>query len=254
MQTETPAAAGRAWRSVLAHIEGRLIDGDLRPGDHLPPERELAAALGVGRSSVREAIRVLEGFGLVRTQTGSGPRSGAIIIATPRGGMSALMRLQVAARGFPVADIVRTRLLIETSVAAELAAADGRADLADAAELLDAMDVGGLTPAEFLALDAQFHAALADATGNQVVTAIMAGLRTSIEGYALAAVPLFDDWGAATATLRREHRGILDAIVAGDPAGAADLVRAHIAGYYVQSGLAGSHAPALAGAGPPAGT
>ena len=80
----------KAWESVLARIEERLVDGRLRPGDHLPPERTLAAELGVARSSVREAVRVLEAMGLIRTQTGSGPSSGAIIIARPIGGMQAL--------------------------------------------------------------------------------------------------------------------------------------------------------------------
>ncbi|MGO7983463.1 FadR/GntR family transcriptional regulator, partial [Rhizobium johnstonii] len=63
----------RAWQLVLEHVESALLDGRLHPGDHLPSERDLAAQLGVGRSSVREAVRVLEVLGLVRTQTGSGP-------------------------------------------------------------------------------------------------------------------------------------------------------------------------------------
>src|SRR5918995_7088961 len=137
ISTQLPSA--RAWRSVLEHIEADLLDGRLAPGDRLPPERELAARLGVGRSSVREALRVLEVLGLVRTGTGSGPTSGAIIIATPRGGMSALLRLQVAAQGFPLADVVATRLLLEMAVAADVAAAE-EPDLGPAFETLAAMD------------------------------------------------------------------------------------------------------------------
>src|SRR5690554_7246196 len=111
----------RAWRIVLEHVERELLDGRLGPGDRLPSERDLSTDLGVGRSSVREALRVLEVLGLIRTATGSGPNSGAIIVALPGGGMSALMRLQVAATGFAVADIVKTRLVLETAVAADLA-------------------------------------------------------------------------------------------------------------------------------------
>src|ERR1700710_760952 len=96
----------RAWQEALSSVESRLISGDLVPGDHLPSERTLAAELGVGRSSVREALRVLEVLGLLRTQSGSGPESGAIIIARPSGGMSSLIRLQVAAQGFAVDDVV----------------------------------------------------------------------------------------------------------------------------------------------------
>ncbi|MGO1852674.1 MAG: FadR/GntR family transcriptional regulator, partial [Microbacteriaceae bacterium] len=63
MSKEAPQ---RAWRIVLEHIERDLLDGRLGPGDRLPSERELSADLGVGRSSVREALRVLEVMGLIR--------------------------------------------------------------------------------------------------------------------------------------------------------------------------------------------
>jgi GntR family transcriptional repressor for pyruvate dehydrogenase complex len=225
-------AEPRAWEGVLAHIEARLVDGRLRPGDHLPAERSLAADLAVARSSVREAIRVLEAMGLVRTQTGSGPSSGAIIVARPVGGMQALMRLQVAASGFPVADVVRTRLLLETAVAVELAERSVAVDLADARQLLDAMDDPALSPHEFLALDAQFHLSLAEASGNTVVAATMAGLRSSIEGYVLAGLGRIPDWTDMAARLRAEHRALVAAISAGDSAGARTRIHDHISGYY----------------------
>lgn len=225
----------RAWQSVLEHVESRLVSGDLSPGDRLPAERALSAELGVGRSSVREALRVLEVLGLIRTHAGSGPNAGAIIISTPGGGMSALMRLQVAARGFPVADIVRTRLILETSVAGDLADAAPGPDLSAAEGLLDAMDSADLTPPEFLALDAAFHLALAEASGNQVITATMAGLRSGIEGYALAGLATIDDWASTSARLRREHRGIVDAIGAADAATARTRVHDHISGYYAET-------------------
>ncbi|KQV06543.1 FadR/GntR family transcriptional regulator [Leifsonia sp. Root112D2] len=239
----------RAWEVVLETIETELLSGRLKPGDHLPPERTLAADLRVGRSSVREAIRVLEVLGLVRTATGSGPHSGAIIVATPSGGMSALMRLQVAAQGFPVADVVRTRLLLETAVAADLAeradASGASAELEAATQLLDAMDSPSLTQPEFLALDAQFHVALAEASENQVVTAMMAGLRNSIEGYVLAGAPALPDWDATVTRLRHEHRGILSAIEAADVALARTRIHDHITGYYAESHLTGPSAHPL---------
>jgi GntR family transcriptional regulator, transcriptional repressor for pyruvate dehydrogenase complex len=150
--------------------------------------------------------------------------------------------LQVAARGFPVADIVRTRLILETSVASDLADAqhadDSRApDLAPADALLDAMDSPALDPAEFLALDAAFHLALAEASGNQVITATMAGLRGGIEGYALAGLTTIPDWGATSRRLRHEHRGIIDAIRAADAATARSRVHDHISGYYAETFL-----------------
>ncbi|MFF2494060.1 FadR/GntR family transcriptional regulator [Agromyces sp. NPDC058064] len=232
----------RAWRTVLEHIETQLLDGALRPGDRLPGERALSAELGVGRSSVREALRVLEVLGLIRTQAGSGPSAGAVIIATPGGGMSALMRLQVAASGFPVADIVRTRLILESAVAGELAERLGRGasdpiELGAADRLLDAMDSPALTAAEFLALDAEFHLALAEASGNQVITATMAGLRSGIEGYALEGLAHLDDWHATSQRLRGEHRGIVEAIRAADAPSARARTHDHISGYYAETSI-----------------
>src|SRR5690606_40595078 len=117
--------------------------------------------------------------------TGSGPSSGAIVIATPSGGMSTLLRLQVAAQGFPLGDVVKTRLVLETTVAASLAADPAR-DTADAHRVLVAMDAADLTAEEFLALDAQSHLALAEASGNTIIDAMMAGRRASIESYVQA--------------------------------------------------------------------
>lgn len=227
-----PDSELRAWQVVLERIEGDLREGRLAPGDRLTPERELAAQLGVGRSSVREAIRVLEVLGVVRTATGSGPSAGAMIVTTPRGGLAAFLRLQVAASGFPLDDVVRTRIVLEGDVAETLAASD--ADLVEIHDILDAMDADSLRREDFLALDARFHQALAEASGNAVVAAMMAGLRSSIESYTQAGAALLDDWESTSARLRAEHREIVDAVAGGEGAVARDRVRAHIAGYSTQ--------------------
>ncbi len=227
----------RTWQVVLEKIESDLLDGVLAPGDRLPPERELASTLGVGRSSVREALRVLEVMGLLRTGTGSGPTAGAIIIATPQGGMSALLRLHVAAHGFPLDDVVATRLILEAAVV-EILSADRTKSTQAALDIVDAMDADDLSAGEFLALDARLHLALAEASGNVVITAMMAGLRTSIETYVQAGAARIPDWPSTAARLRAEHRAILEAVDRADAASARTLIREHISGYYAEAGLA----------------
>ena len=243
IDASAPIDSRRAWEVVLQHIEGDLLAGRLVPGDHLPAERTLSSELGVGRSSVREALRVLEVLGLIRTQTGSGPQSGAIIVARPSGGMSSLMRLQVAAQGFDVRDVVKTRLVLESAVVTELAELVARdtadsapLDLGVAAQLLDAMDADGpVSEAEFLALDAAFHLALAELSGNAVSASMMAGLRNSIESYVLAGAPNLPSWAETSGRLRHEHRAIVSAIEAGDAELARTRVTAHITGYYTET-------------------
>lgn len=227
----------RTWQVVLEKIESDLLDGVLAPGDRLPPERELASTLGVGRSSVREALRVLEVMGLLRLGTGSGPTAGAIIIATPQGGMSALLRLHVAAHGFPLDDVVATRLILEAAVV-EILSADRTKSTQAALDIVDAMDADDLSAGEFLALDARLHLALAEASGNVVITAMMAGLRTSIETYVQAGAARIPDWPSTAARLRAEHRAILEAVDRADAASARTLIREHISGYYAEAGLA----------------
>lgn len=227
-----PNTAPRAWQVVLERIESDLREGRLAPGSRLTPERELATQLGVGRSSVREAVRVLEVLGVVRTATGSGPTAGAMIVTTPRGGLAAFLRLQVAANGFPLTDVVRTRIVLECDVAERLA--DGHADLADVVEILDAMDADDLAPDEFLALDARFHQALSEVSGNAVVSAMMAGLRSSIEAYTRAGAARLEAWPSVSERLRAEHRSIVAAVSAGDADGAREAVRAHITDYYTE--------------------
>lgn len=224
-------APTKAWRVVLDRIESDLLSGALQPGDRLPPERELATTLGVGRSSVREALRVLEVMGLIRTATGSGPQAGAIIIGTPTGGMSVLLRLQVAAQSFAIEDVVRTRIALESAVVGTLAA-ETSVDLGEVERVLEVMDDASLSAAEFVALDAQLHLALAEAAGNGVIVAMMAGLRDAIEGYVAQGVERIADWEDESARLRHEHRHIVEVIGEGDADAARIAVAEHILGYY----------------------
>ncbi len=223
----------KAWRVVLEHVERRLRDGELGPGDRLPGERDLAARLGVGRSSVREALRVLEVMGVLSTATGSGPRSGAIVTTSAGSGVAQVLGLQAAAPAVAFDDVVATRLVLESAVVTDLASAEPR--LEAASELLDAMDDPSLEADEFLALDARFHAALAEATGNAVIETIMAGLRAAIETYVQHGAHAIEDWPRTRSRLQREHRGVLDAIAAREPDGARARIHDHISGYYDQT-------------------
>ncbi|RFA23703.1 hypothetical protein B7R25_01000 [Subtercola boreus] len=113
-------------------------------------------------------------------------------------------------------------------------------DLSAAVEILDAMEASGAaepTPEEFLALDAQFHYALAEAAGNEVIAAMMTGLRNSIESYAIAGLPNLASWRETSARLRREHRAIVAAIRSADATDARRVVDDHITGYYAEAGF-----------------
>jgi GntR family transcriptional regulator, transcriptional repressor for pyruvate dehydrogenase complex len=220
----------RAHELVLQRIERDLADGALAVGDRLPGERALAEELTVGRSSVREAIRVLEALGVVRTAVGSGPESGAIVVADPSTSLGSALRLHAATQHLPIPDLVETRILLESWALQQ--AAQRKPETAAVETLLASMDEPGLDPEEFLRRDAAFHVAMAGLAGNVVVEAMMAALRDSIHGYVTAGVPRIADWAAVADTLRGEHHAILGAVRRGHGAKAADLVQHHIRGYF----------------------
>jgi GntR family transcriptional regulator, transcriptional repressor for pyruvate dehydrogenase complex len=225
----------RTHQLVLSWIENELSEGRLTVGGRLPAERTLADQLKVSRTSVREAIRILEAMGVVRAGVGSGPEAGTVVISDPTAALGSALRLHVATQHLPVADIVETRVLLE-SWAASRARPDAP-ELEAAGALLDEMAVDGLAIEDFLALDVRFHLALADAAGNAVVSAMMGSLRESIQGYAAQLTSNLPDWEDTASRLKAEHRDILAAVRNNDGERAAKLVAAHIEGYYQEAGL-----------------
>ncbi|XAS71468.1 FCD domain-containing protein [Micrococcaceae bacterium Sec5.1] len=224
----------RTHELVLQWIEKQLSDGDLALGGRLPGERAMAEQLQVSRTSVREAVRILEAMGVVRAGVGSGKDAGTVVIAEPGSALGSTLRLHVATRHLPVADIVETRVLLESWAAAR--AKVGAPALDEAAALLEQMD-NSPDIETFLALDARFHVALAQAAGNTVVSAMMASLRGAIENYAGKLTGNLPDWKATSGRLRAEHHAILAAVNANDGGRAADLVAAHIQGFYKEAGV-----------------
>jgi GntR family transcriptional repressor for pyruvate dehydrogenase complex len=224
----------RTHQLVLQWIESQLLGGQLALGGRLPAERTLAEQLGVSRTSVREAIRILEAMGVVRAGVGSGPEAGTVVIADPTAALGSALRLHVATSHLPVADIVQTRVLLESWAVAR-AQTDSPA-LTEAAALLEEMENSNQTD-QFLALDVRFHLALAEAAGNAVVSAMMGSLREAIQSYAGRLTANLPDWDSTAARLRAEHRLILTAINKNDGATAAKLVTDHIQGYYEEAGL-----------------
>jgi DNA-binding FadR family transcriptional regulator len=97
------------------------------------------------------------------------------------------------------------------------------------------MDDSGTPVPDFLHLDAEFHVTVSRAAGNPLISTLMDALRTSIADHTLARAQALPDWERTAARLRSEHREILDALRRGDSAAAAELVRQHISGYYMET-------------------
>lgn len=231
-----PATTARAYTVVLDWLEERLRSGKISVGDKLPGERQFAEDFGISRASVREAIRVLDAMGLVRSATGSGPKAGAVVISEPSAALAWALRMHVATRSLPVGDLVQTRLLLETQSAIGAASAPDGPErtriLERAEELLDVMDDPELPARDFHAHDAEFHVLLASLAGNVVVETIMASLRQSTIGYVQETVSGLGNWPEISRTLQEQHREIVAAVRERRGEEAAELLRHHITWFY----------------------
>jgi len=231
-----PVSHVRTYELVLQSIETQIVSGALRAGERLPPERELAVMLGVSRPAVREALRVLEAQGAVRSQVGKGPDSGTTIDRVPSGALGRLLRLHVALGSFPIEDVVETRVVLERS-SVVLACRNARPqNLARMRAALLAMDAPEVDRETFNQLDTDFHVALADAGGNRLMSDVTGAIRESVRMPILAAVTAMPEtgknsWPRVRDGLRADRHAIFAAVEAGEGDQAADRLEEHIRGF-----------------------
>jgi GntR family transcriptional regulator, transcriptional repressor for pyruvate dehydrogenase complex len=244
-----PVPRSRTYELVLTRIEQLMLDGRLRIGDRLPPERELSLMLGVSRSAIREALRVLEAQGALRPRVGTGPDSGNVIAAMAGAGLTQFLRLHIALAHFPLNDVVEARAALERS-SARLAAERAKSeDLERMREQLDRMDVAGLPCETFNDHDTEFHVSIAEAAGNRLVADLTVSVRSAVRQTLLTVFQRVEDWQALAARLRAEHHAIYDAIAAGEVERAGEAVEAHIRSVHHEVVIPALGQPGAEGAG-----
>lgn len=180
----TPIKKRRLSDQVSAEIQVRIAAGDLRSGDKLPPERELAENFGVSRGAVREALRNLERTGMVSLQAGS--RGGAFIGRGDSSMIGDSFRNLYQLGSVSLEELTETRIWLESTVAQVACTRATKEDLdaltanVDEAERLhkakrydDKIDV-----------HVEFHNLLAQATHNAVMVMLMAALMEVMRDFA----------------------------------------------------------------------
>jgi GntR family transcriptional repressor for pyruvate dehydrogenase complex len=223
-----PVPRRRAFEDVIVQVEEAIADGRIGPGDRLPPERELAGQLRVSRASVREALRVLEAFGVVTSRQGRGADAGSVVTAGDQNGLAGLLRIYTLLMKVPLSDLVDLRVAIESMTAREAAKRKAGARLAELAAAIGEVEDRG----EFLRLDTGFHVELARASGNALAPLMMEALRETIAHQMRAAFDEVSDWDATRERIAADHAALAEAIEAGDCERAATTVEDHIRGFY----------------------
>jgi len=179
------ARKNRIFQDVVEQIQEAIIDGRLRVGEKLPAERELKEMLQTSRSTLREALRVLEQKGLIEIKLGMG--GGAVVKAVSADQMTASLDLLIRFQKVSLAHLAEFRERVEGDV---IVLAAERAEAADIKELdrrldkaRECVDRGLDGMNDFLAADKHLHILFAKMTGNPIYISILKTIHDNIHRY-----------------------------------------------------------------------
>lgn len=202
------------------HLREQILGGQWPVGTRLPGETALAASLGVGRSTVREAVRALAEAGLVKSRQGAGV---FVVSTTPHEDFGT--RLRRAA----VAEVYEVRAMLEVQAARLAAERRTGADVeAMVAALARRRLAAGADDAAFVDADIALHAAIVAAAGNPVLTDLFAEFAPALREALVELVDLLGLRGADPATGEAAHAALVAAIAAGEAEEAAGILGAEL--------------------------
>lgn len=202
----------RLYQDIVDHIQEMIVSGRLAAGDQLPSERQLANQFDVSRTAVREAIRALTEKGLVEIRLGRGSFVTVPSVEHVAESITLLFRVDNQATN---ADLLAARELLEVPIAGLAAQNRTEANIQRMKELLQTMRERVGKPFEFNEADTEFHAELARASGNPVLSVLIQSLIPHVMGSARDMATYKDEHTIAgdlhEAILRQVERGNVQA-------------------------------------------
>jgi len=213
----------RVTDDAITRIRHMILTGELAPGDRLPPESDLAANLGLSRTSLREAVRALTVLGVIDTRQGDGSYITGLGPELLLGALGLAVDLQ---REDTIPDLIAVRRILEPAATALAATRASAVDLEQIRSYI-ALDLDDHKVGEYIELDWEFHHAIARASANPLLSVLLDGLvapTIRMRAWRERTLP-----GILDRTLE-EHRLIADALDARDPNLAYAAATVHIAG------------------------
>jgi GntR family transcriptional repressor for pyruvate dehydrogenase complex len=221
----------RLYQTIVDQIEAAIARGDLRPGQRLPSERDLVEQFGASRPTVREALRVLEADGLVRSRPGD--PNGPEVLAFSSAGLVKQMTRLARLEELSIAELVAFRMILDASASMLAARLRTEAELVEMERTMTVMEAAidrGFD--EFSEADVAFHDAVADASRNSMIQVC----NNVVRGVVLSLIADKVTRSLNSKALMREslqhHREVFDAIRAGDGLAAARISRRNLYDYY----------------------
>lgn len=201
----------KASERLARDIAGRIADGEFEDGDRLPHERDMLGQLDVGRATLREALRLLESWGLVTIRTG--PGGGPVVRKPQPQDFADQLALMLQFHQFTLADVSDARLALEPQVARLAAERISKPEIETLRRTIEAMAESLEDEQTFFEQNRIFHSVIADASGSAIIQIFQDSLKEIGEGASAGveyAAPQF-------LAILESHSRIVDALEAHDP-------------------------------------
>lgn len=213
----------KVFVQVAAHLEREILTGNLKPGDRLPPERDLRTMFGVGRPAIREALIKLQEAGLIEIGNGAPARVSAPNAARIVAGMVPAVQ-QLLANSEGQRQLQGVRLFLEVGLVRHAARHATQSDLAKVEEAVAENKKAIGNREEFIRTDVAFHFLFAQIVGNPVFRAVYEAMSTWLHEQRHAAPIKPGDYKIAYAA----HKRIFEAVASRDPDAAEAAMQDHL--------------------------
>jgi len=215
-----PVRSGQTTEQVVARVYELIKREDLKPGERLPPERELSKQLGISRPALRAGLSSLISIGVLQSRQGSG----TFIVDGPPALDSEPLRLLAQLHGFSFEHMFETRSILEVGAAGMAAERATGEQLATMSEQIADMFASLKDPQQFLVHDIAFHRAVAAASGNPTLATLVEMVSAILYERRRDTIERAHDFNEALELHRRVYR----AIRARNPEEAREAMREHI--------------------------
>lgn len=219
----TPVSLGRISEFIVDQIRRLIRERQLRPGDRLPSERDFCQQFGVSRVTVRDALRLLEGAGLIDARVGA--RGGAFVRVPTGSKIGEGIADMVSMAALEAEEVTETRLVLELGIVPLVCERAGEEDLRALEGICDRGEEALAEGRYDVNYSAEFHIRFAEAAHNRALDLLVASfqgpLRVSLEA-AKSVAPTMGRRGT------KEHRLLIAAVRAGDVAEARAIMSTHL--------------------------
>ncbi len=219
-----PIRPKKISEEIVSQIKHLITTGDLKPGDRIPSERELAQMLGVSRPSVREAIMVLDAMGLLAARQGGG----TYVRSLTAGALNDPLSTMVEENPAMLHALVEVRMGLETWSAYLAAKRATPVEVERMRELLATMKAQATRGGWDAEVDSQFHYAITAATHNTLQMHVLNTIHSLFHKTIQVALTEFYRKEGMVELLLEQHRAIYQAIAAGQPEQARQAMQDHL--------------------------